>query len=103
MVQHSPLREHRRDVVEGEHGVDAGQRQRRARIDGADRGVRMRAAHERGMPGAGGRDVVDETSLADEQRPVLETRNACADQASHAGCQSAIALAALATTSLGVA
>ena len=69
MAQHAPLDQHRREIVEREHRVHAGQRQRVARVDSADQRMRMRAAHERGMQHAGQRDVVDEAALAGEQGP----------------------------------
>ena len=53
------------------------------RADPADRGVRMRAAHERRVPHPGARDVVDEAPLADEQGAVLEARNARSNQSTH--------------------
>ena len=64
MPHHAALDHHRREVVEREHRVHAGQRQRRVLVDAADQRVRMRAAHERGMPDARQRDVVDEAAAA---------------------------------------
>ncbi len=61
----------------------ARQRYRVLDVDPADRGVRMGAAHERRVPYAGNCDVVDEASFADEQRAVLEARNARSDQSTH--------------------
>ena len=104
MAQHAPLRHDRREIVEREHRVHARQRAHVTRIDAADQGVRMRAAHERRVQQPGQLDVVDEASAADEQRAVLETGNARSDQAAHRpAAQSDSALAARAMTSLGVA
>ena len=84
--------------------MNPGHGERGAGIHLAHGGVRVRAAHERGVQHAGNDEIVDEAPLADQERPVLETRNARSDQSGHGrGRQSAIALAALATTSLGVA
>ena len=63
-AHHAALLQHRREVVEREHGDNAGQPARGARIDGADQRVRMRAAHERGRERAGRHDVVDEAGPA---------------------------------------
>src|SRR5258708_39294513 len=83
MAQHAALDEDRREIVEREDCVNPWQRQRVMRADPADRGVRMRAAHERRVPHPGARDVVDEAPLADEQGAVLEARNARSNQSPH--------------------
>ena len=104
MAQHPPRAKDRREIVEGEHGMDARQCARPGGIDVADRGVRMRAAHECGVQQARQHDVVDEAAAAGEQGPILEPRNSRSDQCIHAGRhQSNKALVALAMTSLGVA
>ncbi len=83
VAQHPTLGEDRREIVEREHRAHPRQRQRGMGVDPADRGVRVGAAHERRLPGAGVRDVVDETSLAGEQGLILEARNARSDQSTH--------------------
>ena len=62
---HAALHEHRREIVEREHGVDAGQRERLARVNAADQRMRMGAAHERGVQQAWERNVVEIAALAD--------------------------------------
>jgi len=59
------------------------QNARRLRIDPADHRVRMRAAHEGCVPHAGNADVIDEASLAEKQRAILDTWNARSDQSTH--------------------
>jgi hypothetical protein len=78
------LRQHGREIVEGEHRVHARHRERRALVDPLDQRMRMRAAHESGVPHAGQRDVVDEAAAAAQQRLVFETFGARADGRSHA-------------------
>ena len=48
-----------------------GIRARRLGVDAADRGMRVRAAHERRLRHAGEFEIVDETAFATQQRPVL--------------------------------
>ena len=72
-----------RDIVEREHGMDAGQAERRLLVDAADQRVRMRASHERDVQQAGQRDVVNEAALAAQQRLVLKAGDARADQGGH--------------------
>ena len=52
MPHHPALHHHAGKIVEREHRVYAGQRQRRGLVDRANERVRMRAAHERRVPGA---------------------------------------------------
>ena len=80
---HAAVGHHRRDIVEREHGVDAGQTERRLLVDAADQRVRMRTSHERDVQQAGQRDVVDEAALAAQQRLVLKAGDARADQGGH--------------------
>ena len=64
-----------RHVARGEHRMNARHRQRRRRIDRADAGVRMRAAHEGRMQRARQLDVVDEARTAGEQSGVFDPRH----------------------------
>ena len=85
MPHHAALGHHRREVVEREHRMHAGQRQRGVLRYAADRGMRMRAAHKAGMQNVRHDDVVDEAALAAQQRRVLDSVDARTDQRSH-GC-----------------
>ena len=60
--QHRNLaaRHARRQIIHGQHGMDARHRAGRRRVDRADCGVGVRAAHEASMQRAGKPDVVDE-------------------------------------------
>jgi hypothetical protein len=60
--------------------MHAGQRERRRLVDAADRGVRMRAAHEGGVEEARHHDVVDVTAFAAQERLVLDAESARSDQ-----------------------
>ena len=77
---HAAVGHHLGDVVEREHGMNAGQSQRHLLVDALDQRVRMRAAHERDVQQVGQRDVVDEAALAAQQRFVLEAIDAGANQ-----------------------
>jgi hypothetical protein len=90
MAQHAPLREDRGEMIERERGVHPSERERVVHCHGADRRMRMRAAHECRMQHAGKRDVIDEAPLAGEERPILEARNACPDQGRHGWALSAV-------------
>jgi hypothetical protein len=68
-----------RQVGIGEHRVHAGQRERGALVDTADRGVRMRAAQHHGMQHPGELDVVDIAPAAGEEIRVLLALDACAE------------------------
>ena len=71
--------ETRPQVRERVDRVHAGQRPRRAGVDGADQAVRGRAAQERGFKQAVRAEVVDEAAGAAQQRPVFDARHALAD------------------------
>ena len=61
-------------IVGGQHGVYARQRERRLRVDRTDAGVAVRAAHEAGIERAWQRHVVDEAAAPCEQRRVFKAR-----------------------------
>jgi hypothetical protein len=65
--------------------------------DPSDRSVRMGAAHERRVPHAGNCNIVDKAAFADEQRAVLEARNARSDQSTHVRLATLITLMFLPT------
>jgi hypothetical protein len=79
--QHGNLaaRHARRQIIGGEHGMDARHGARRRHVDGTDSGVGVWAAHEAGVQRAGKLDVVDETAAPGEQRRVFEARHAGAE------------------------
>ena len=72
------------EIVEREHGMHAGYRQRRVLADAADQRVRVRAAHERDVQHAGHRNVVDKAAPPAQQRLVFDAGDARADQGEHA-------------------
>ena len=100
MPHHAALGHDRREVVEGEHGVHARQRQRGILHDAADRGMRVRAAHEAGMQHVRHDDIVDEAALATQERRVFDAVDARPDQRSH-GCLPRDRLAGLGDHVLG--
>ena len=104
---HAPLGQHRGEIVEREHRVDAGHFHRRGILRyAADGSVRMRAAHEGGVQQTGHRDVVDEATAPAQKRLVLDTPDAGADQRCHSNVQFTyfeIASAAFSSTAFGVA
>ena len=79
-AHHAPLPQHRREIVERQHGDNARHRPRRIGIDAADQRVRMRAAHKGGMQRARRANVIDETGAAGQQRKILKPRDTCSDQ-----------------------
>ena len=81
MALHAPLAHGRADVVERENGVNSGRRRGVTGIDGADRRMGMRAAHEARMQQAGKRDIVDKAGASLQQGLVLDAMNALSDQA----------------------
>jgi len=83
MAQHAPLCQDRGEIIEGEHGVNAGQSACHAAVDFPDRGMRMRAAHEGAVQNAGDRNVIDEARVAGEQPAVLEAGNRRSNQRAH--------------------
>jgi hypothetical protein len=85
MAHHAALRQHRGKIVQREHRMHAGQRQRRRRVDGFDQCMRVRAAHEGRVPHPRYGDVVDETSAPAQQRFVLDAGDAGTDQGRHLG------------------
>ena len=100
-AHHAPLPQHRSEIVERQHGDDAGHRACRVGIDAADQRVRMRAAHEGRVQRAGRGNVVDEPRAAVEQRKIFEPRDARSDLLAHWPSLE-IALVARAMTSFGV-
>ena len=62
-------------VVAGDDGAHAGQRQRGLQVVAADARVRMRALHDGGMQHAGTRQVGDELGAAGELLVALQLRN----------------------------
>ncbi len=68
------------DIGSGEDGDDARKRQRRARVDAAYAAARDRAAHDHGMQGARGRDVIDIDAAPGEEAEILAPRNGAADE-----------------------
>jgi len=63
-AHHTAPRERRRKIVQRQNRNDAGERARRGRIDAANGGMGMLAAHKRHMEQPGKRDVVDEAARA---------------------------------------
>ena len=79
-LQRQPfLRERGRKVCEREHGVNTGKAARGARIDAADCGMGMRAAHEGGLQHIGKAQVGDEASVAGQQRAVFQPLDGVTD------------------------
>jgi len=79
------VRHARRQILRGQHGVDPWHPAGRRRIDGADGGVGVRAAHEASVQRAGEPDVVDEAPAAEQQRRIFEARDAGAEMLSAHG------------------
>ncbi len=79
--QHRDLRGRhaRRQVVGGEHRMDARHRSRRHGVDRANPGVGVRAAHEAGMQRAGKLHVIDEATAACQQCRIFEAHDAGAE------------------------
>ena len=84
-AQHAAREQHGGEVVESEHRMHAGQRQRGVLGNAADQRVRVGAAHETGVQRAIHRNVADEAAAAAQQRLVLEARDARSDQRRHPG------------------
>jgi hypothetical protein len=70
--QHAPLGEHWREIIEREHRVHAGQGERGGLRHAADRGVRVRAAHEARVQQARHLHVVDVAAAPAQERLVLD-------------------------------
>ena len=70
-----------RQVRMGEHRMHAGHFERRCRVDAGDPRMRKGAADDRGLQRARQVNIVDEFSLAGEERGVLEPWNRAADPA----------------------
>ena len=68
-----------RQVVRGEHRVDAGYDQRRPGVAAAKLGVSVGRAHETGVQHPGQLHVVDESPAAGNERRVFEPRHARAE------------------------
>ena len=83
MPHHAAADHHGGEIVEGQHRMHAGHRQRRVLVDALDQRMRMRAADEGRVPCAGHGDVVDETALAPQQRLVFQAGDAGADDGRH--------------------
>ena len=66
-------------ILPGDHGDDAGQRQRRALVDRLDSRVRVRASQHRGVSHVRQADIVDETAAADQEARVFLAQHARAD------------------------
>ncbi len=79
--QHRNLaaRHARRQIIRGQHRMDARHRPRRRRVDRADCGVGVRAAHEASVQRASEPDVVDEAPASDQQGRIFEARDAGAE------------------------
>ncbi len=73
------LRQHRRNVGKREHRVYARQPARRAGVDTANCGVRVRTAHESRLKRARKFEIVDETAATLKERSILETQHSFAD------------------------
>ncbi len=86
-AHHPPLRQHRLEIVEGEHRMDARQCARGGGRDLSDQRVRMRAANESRVQHAAHRHIVDEAAASAQQRFVLETQDSRSDQGGHASFQ----------------
>ncbi len=69
-----------RDVRMRPHRMNAGQRQRRLRVDRPDPPVGDRRAHHAHMQLPRKRDVGGEAALPGEQRPIFQTRDGAADE-----------------------
>ena len=79
-LQRQPLlREQRREIRKREHRVHAGVLPRGGGIDGADRGVGVRAAHECRLEHVGEGEIGDEAAVAREQRAVFKPLDGAAD------------------------
>jgi hypothetical protein len=79
VAHHAALDHRRREIVEGEHRVHAGHRQRGGLVHAFDQRMRMRAPHEGRLRHAGEGDVVDEAPPSAQQRLVLQAGDAGAD------------------------
>jgi hypothetical protein len=79
--QHRNLaaRHARRQIIRGQHGMDARHRAGRRRVDRADCGVGVRAAHEASVQRAGKPYVVDEAPASGQERRIFEARDAGAE------------------------
>ena len=73
----------RAQVPTGQHRDDAGRPTGLGRVDGDDVGVRLGAAHERGVQHAGQVHVGDVASLAGEDPVVLDAADAATDESAH--------------------
>ena len=79
-LQRKPfLCEQWRKIREREHGVHAGASARSARVDGADRGMGVRTAHECRLQHVGKTQIGDETPAAGEQGTVFKPLDGVAD------------------------
>lgn len=72
------------NIVAGEHGDDARQRQSGALVDRHDLGMRMRTAHESGVQHAGQPDVADKARFAAQQVPVFNPGGRLSEGSGHA-------------------
>lgn len=70
----------RPEISERQHRVHAGKGLGRARVDAVQSAVSHRAAQERDMQRAWDVEVVDEAAQSAQQRPVLDARQAAAEQ-----------------------
>ncbi len=86
---HPALLEHRREIVEREHGNDAGQPARSVKLDAADQRMRMRTAHEGRRKRTRRDNVVDEARSPAQQLLILDARNARADDLAQ-GCRNLV-------------
>ncbi len=89
---------HRVEVGGGQHGVDAGRRARRGRVDADEPRVRRRRAHDAHPDLARAVDVVDEPAGAAQQAGVLDAPDRPADRR-HGAAASAAPSAAARTAS----
>ena len=76
VADHAALNHHLGEVVQGEHGMNAGDGERRGLVHGLDQRVRMRAPHERHVPDASQHDVVDEAPAPAQQRFIFQAGDA---------------------------
>jgi len=72
------LRQHRRNVGKREYGVYARQPARRAGVDTANCGMRVRTAHESRLKRARKFEIVDETAATLKERLILEPQHSFA-------------------------
>ena len=70
-------------IARGEHGDDAGQPSRAARVDRANAGVGVRAAHDGGVEHALDADVVHVAAAPGEKTTILGATDAGADGGGH--------------------